>query len=102
MKKIILLLLVLVCSHLLRAQTLTFCMSVDDKGKPVGEDSEFTIQKGDQIIFYLITPDHQLNTTKIRYKIYRMNDTDDFKYDNTIEQDIHEDWQYAWKGIKIN
>lgn len=101
MKKIALLLLLTICGFLLQAQTLKFCKSVDDNGKPVGEDTEFTISKGDQVIFYLIATD-VLNTTKIRYKIYKVNYAGDLKYDNTIQQEIHEDWQYAWKGIKIN
>lgn len=101
MKKIILFSLLLSCGFVSKAQTLTFCKKVDTEGKLIGTDTAFILEKGTEIIFY-VSCHRKLNTTKLKYKIYKVDDRKNEKYDNTIEQAIQTDWSYAWKGIIFN
>lgn len=98
MKKYILLVVLLLGYHISQAQQLVFCKEVDKEGFANGQDSSFILKSGEQIVFYL-SDRKDLNTTKLNYEIYSVNDRGTERYDNTIEQKIEPDWRWAWKGI---
>ncbi|UEG49544.1 hypothetical protein LK994_12960 [Ferruginibacter lapsinanis] len=103
MKKIIQLSFMLLCSCMLHAQVLKFCNAVNSDGTLKGESTSFIIEKGDEICFYVTTNSSaSFNTSKLKYKIYTIDLLDGEVYDNTIEQDIKEDWGWAWRGIIFN
>lgn len=77
--------------------TLKFCVETDKDGKCKKQASEFTISKdGGTIIFELKSP-APLGTSKVLYKIFKLSDNGKAVFNNTIEQDVQEKWNYAWE-----
>jgi hypothetical protein len=38
-----------------------------------------------------------LGTTKVVYKIFRLGEDGSENFNNTIEQDVQQNWNYAWE-----
>ena len=97
MKKYIFISFFLLAIQFTQAQRLSFCKEVDKEGLAIGKDTTFSIYYEDQICFYIVNP-RTLNTTKLKYKVYRITNQIE-TLDFTVEQDIKEDWTWAWKGV---
>ena len=80
------------------AQTsLKFCQETDQDGKCKKQASEFTISKDGGTITFELKSHEPLGTTKVLYKIFKLSDNGKAAFNNTIEQNVQEQWNYAWE-----
>jgi hypothetical protein len=80
------------------AQTnLKFCVEAGKDGSCKSKSSDFTISSAGGTITFMLKNEKGLGTTKVVYKIYRLGEDGTENFNNTIEQYIHENWNYAWE-----
>ena len=80
------------------AQTsLKFCVETGKDGNCQGASSKFNIGKDGGTITFLIKNDNGLGTNKVLYKIFKLSDDGKEAYNNTLEQQVKENWNYAWE-----
>jgi hypothetical protein len=98
MKKMIFLLLSSAFVLLSSAQqSLRVCSYVDKDGKTYSAKSIFSIKDGEELLM-LVTADNELATTRLDYKIYRV-ENGNATFDVTITQDIQTSWVWSYKGV---
>jgi hypothetical protein len=83
----------------LHAQELYFCEDVDDDGNPDSESSSFTIGSEGGWLKVLVKLDDEVGCDEVRYVIYKVSKSGKEKYDNTITQDVEDNWAWFWKKI---
>jgi len=83
----------------LHAQALFFCEDVDEDGYPKNESSTFTIGSEGGWLKVLVKLDDEVDCDKIKYVIYRVSRSGKEKYDNTITQDVEDNWVWFWQKI---
>ncbi len=80
------------------AQTnLKFCVEAGKDGSCKSKSSDFTISSAGGTITFLLKNEKGLGTSKVAYKIFRLGEDGSENYNNTIEQEVHENWNYAWE-----
>jgi len=91
-------LLILFTSTFCCAQTsLKFCAEIGTDGKCKSAASEFTIGKQGGTITFELKNTSGLGTSKVLYKIFHLTDDGQEVFNNTIEQDVQDKWNYAWE-----
>lgn len=86
-------------STLLQAQSIYFCEDVDEDGYPKNESSSFTIGSKGGWLKILVKLDDEIDCNEIKYIIYKVSRNGKEKYDNTIHQDVEENWVWFWKQV---
>lgn len=81
------------------SQTIYFCESVDKDGYPIGESTVFNIGSGGGFLKVLTRMPYEVNTSTVRYEIYKVSSSGSETYDNTIYQDVQTSWVWFWKEI---
>lgn len=76
-----------------------FCVQVNDSGNCVKPSSEFYISKEGGTISMLLKSETNFTFTKVRYKLYTLNEDGTETHDYTVEQRISTDWDYAWQDV---
>ena len=84
---------------LLPAQALFFCEDVDEDGYPKNESSSFTIGSEGGWLEVLVKLDDEVDCHKVKYVIYKVSRSGKEKYDNTITQDVEDNWVWFWQKI---
>ena len=80
------------------AQTnLKFCVEAGKDGSCKSKSSDFTISSAGGTITFLLKNEKGLGTSKVAYKIFRLGEDGSENYNNTIEQEVHENWNYSWE-----
>ncbi len=80
------------------AQTsLKFCVDVGKDGICKSKSSDFTIGSAGGTITFMLKNAKGLGTTKVAYKIFKLTEDGEENFNNTIEQEVHENWNYAWE-----
>ena len=83
----------------LQAQTLFFCEDVDKDGYPENESTTFTIGSTGGWLKVLVKLDDEVDCDEVKYVIYKVSRSGKEKYDNTITQDVEDNWVWFWKQI---
>lgn len=83
----------------LQAQCMHFCKDVDEDGYPKNESTSFTIGSERSWLKILVKLDDAINCNEVKYVIYQVTRNGEEKYDNTITQEVEEDWVWFWKEI---
>ena len=83
----------------LQAQVLHFCEDVDEDGYPKNESSTFTIGSEGGWLKVLVKLDDEIDCDEVKYVIYKVSRSGKEKYDNTITQDVEDNWVWFWKQI---
>ena len=83
----------------LQAQCMHFCENVDADGYPENESTSFTIGSGGGWLKILVKLDDEVNCDEVKYVIYKVARNGKEKYDNTITQEVEEDWVWFWKEV---
>jgi hypothetical protein len=104
MKKLILFIIIFFAfvgfSKNVKSQTLTFCESVSDDGKPVNESDVFYINKDGGSLYFLVNLPSDVNCTFITYKFNTIDKYGNEEYSTTITQDnMQENWTWFYKKI---
>ena len=81
------------------AQTLTFCEDVDSRGNPSGYSSVFNIGSGGGYLYFLVNLPYKLNSTQVKYDIFKLDSRGNEKFDNTIYQDTERSWDFFYKQV---
>lgn len=81
------------------AQEIYFCEDVDEDGYPESESSSFTIGKSGGWLKILVRLDEEVDCDEVKYVIYKVSRSGKEKYDNTITQDVEDDWIWFWQKI---
>ena len=80
------------------AQTdLKFCVETGKDGNCQSASSRFNISRAGGTITFLIKNDKGLGTNKVLYKIFKLSEDGKETYNNTIEQQVKENWNFAWE-----
>ena len=77
--------------------TLKFCVETDENGKCKKQATEFTISKDGGTITFELKSHVPLGTDKVHYKIFKLSDNGKAVFNNTLEQDVQQKWNYAWE-----
>lgn len=83
----------------IQAQALFFCEDVDEEGYPENESSSFTIGSEGGWLKVLVKLDDEVDCDKVKYVIYEVSRSGKEKYDNTITQDVEDNWVWFWQKI---
>ncbi len=83
----------------LQAQEIYFCEDVDEDGYPENESSSFTIGSGGGWLKVLVKLDDEVDCNEVKYVIYKISKSGKEKYENTIYQDVEDNWVWFWKQI---
>ena len=76
---------------------LKFCVEVGKDGSCRHPASEFTISSAGGTITFMLKNEKGLGITKVLYKILRLSDDGKENFNNTIEQQVQKNWNYAWE-----
>lgn len=83
----------------IQAQALFFCEDVDEEGYPENESSSFTIGSEGGWLKVLVKLDDEVDCDRVKYVIYKVSRSGKEKYDNTITQDVEDNWVWFWQKI---
>jgi len=83
----------------LQAQELYFCEDVDEDGNPESESSSFTIGSDGGWLKLLVKLDEEVDCDEVKYVIYKVSKSGKEKYDNTITQEVEDNWVWFWKKV---
>ena len=98
MRRILLSIFCLFIIHAGNAQTnLKFCVDVGKDGTCKTKSSDFTISSAGGTITFMLKNAKGLGTDKVVYKIYKLGEDGSENFNNTIEQDVQQNWNYAWE-----
>ena len=76
---------------------LKFCVEAGKDGNCKTKSSDFTISQAGGTITFMLKNEKGLGTTKLVYKIYKLTEDGKENFNNTIEQDVQDNWNYAWE-----
>jgi len=77
--------------------SLKFCVEAGKDGNCKSNSSHFTISSAGGTITFLLKNEKGLGTTKVAYKIFKLTEDGKANFNNTIEQDLQPNWNYAWE-----
>lgn len=98
MRRTLLLILCAIASLAGVAQTsLKFCVEAGKDGSCKSKSSDFTISSAGGTITFMLKNEKGLGTPKVIYKIYKLSEDGNEHFNNAIEQEVHENWNYAWE-----
>jgi hypothetical protein len=83
----------------LQAQEIYFCEDVDEDGNPESESSSFTIGPDGGWLKVLVKMNDRIDCNEVKYIIYKVSKSGKENYDNTITQDVQDNWAWFWKQI---
>ena len=86
-------------SFVLKAQSIYFCEDVDEDGYPENESTSFTIGSDGGWLKILVKLDDEVDCNEVKYVSYKLSRSGKEKYDNTIYQDVEENWVWFWKQV---
>jgi len=99
MKKLLLLTTCIISIQVVFAQvSLRICNNVDKNGNTYSAKCIFDIRDGDEL-FMLVDAEKNFNTSRLDYKVYKVNGYGETSYDATISQDVQSSWEWAYKGV---
>jgi len=83
----------------IKAQTLTFCESIDSNGDPVTTATSFIIPADGGYFYFYVKLGKKVNSTEIHYNIYSIDNNSKEIFEKTIYQDVETDWAYFYKKM---
>lgn len=100
MKRFTFSVLALLVAQVLFAQyNLTFCEDVNNEGKPQMASNSFMVDNDGGVLKFLISSDDKLNTEKVEYRIFYINDTGKEEEITKLPQKVEPSWNFAWKEV---
>ena len=83
------------------AQTIAFAEDIKPDGQMIGQNASFTIAKGGGTIKMLVTLKGKVNSTKVVYKVYRLDAKGNKYLDQTINDNVERQWLWFFTELFI-